>query len=410
MRLVLYALLATLFVVATDAQAQSVRPPEDAAGAVEQGGGMDTLEDILARQRGEGTERDRRPAPSLGTTAADNAAQLGVQLSGGNTNREIWEEVRFGGQSVTSSAHGPGSKVLVQSGGMEWLQLREGPLRTYGGWFLVAVVIILAAFYLIRGRIRIDHGRAGWTIVRFRAVERFAHWLLAVSFLILAFTGLFVLFGRNGLMGWMGQEAYASSAIVTKWVHDNVSWAFMVALVMVFVFWVVHNLPSRTDLAWIRHGGGFFGGEHPPSKKFNLGQKLIFWSVIVFGASISASGLSLLFPHELPMFAKTFGAMNNLGIPSLLGREAFPTELSPQGEMQLAQLWHSIVAFVLMGIIIAHIYIGSIGMEGAFQAMGSGRVDANWAREHHSLWAEKKIADDKRPRETSTGASATPAE
>ena len=185
------------------------------------------------------------------------------------------------------------------------------------------------------------------------------------------------------------------------------SWS---ALVMVFVFWVVHNLPSRTDLAWIRHGGGFFGGEHPPSKKFNLGQKLIFWSVIVFGASISASGLSLLFPHELPMFAKTFGAMNNLGIPSLLGREAFPTELSPQGEMQLAQLWHSIVAFVLMGIIIAHIYIGSIGMEGAFQAMGSGRVDANWAREHHSLWAEKKIADDKRPRETSTGASATPAE
>ena len=46
--------------------------------------------------------------------------------------------------------------------------------------------------------------------------------------------------------------------------------------------------------------------------------------------------------------------------------------------------------FVLMAIIIAHIYIGSIGMEGAFDAMGEGHVEEQWAAEHHSLWYEKK--------------------
>ena len=54
--------------------------------------------------------------------------------------------------------------------------------------------------------------------------------------------------------------------------------------------------------------------------------------------------------------------------------------------MQLSQLWHAVVASVMIAIIIAHIYIGSMGMEGAWDAMGSGMVDENWAREHHGLW------------------------
>jgi formate dehydrogenase subunit gamma len=212
-------------------------------------------------------------------------------------------------------------------------------------------------------------------------------------------------------MDWIGRETYASVAHWTKLLHDNVAWAFMVALVLIFVFWVAHNLPSRTDLTWIRYGGGLLGGStHPPAKKFNLGQKLIFWSVIILGVSISASGLSLLFPYDLPMFAKTFAILNDVGVPGWFGQAPYPTALVPQEEMQFAQLWHSIVAFVLIAIIIAHIYIGTIGMEGAFSAMGSGRVDANWAREHHSIWAEKKIAEGEAEQQPATAARATPAE
>ena len=140
-----------------------------------------------------------------------------------------------------------------------------------------------------------------------------------------------------------------------------------------------------------------------------LRQKIIFWSVILLGASISLSGLSLLFPFELPLFAKTFAALNDWGITGLLGMDPLPTVLSPQEEMQFAQAWHAIVSFVLMAIILAHIYIGSVGMEGAYDAMGSGEVDEAWAHQHHSLW----LQDVKAKREAkgeSAPSDATPAE
>ncbi|MDJ0860354.1 MAG: formate dehydrogenase subunit gamma, partial [Dinoroseobacter sp.] len=139
------------------------------------------------------------------------------------------------------------------------------------------------------------------------------------------------------------------------------------------------------------------------------GQKVIFWSVILLGGSISASGLSLLFPFELPMFAATFEKLNAIGLPQLLGFGELRTELAPHEEMQYAAAWHAIVSFVLMAIIIAHIYIGSVGMEGAYDAMGSGQVEEQWAKEHHSLWVEEVKAKEASDAGKG-GAAATPAE
>ena len=366
-------------------------------------GGAQTLEDILRRQRGEEIDDSfRREAigdPEGGAPATDQLGTLG-----GASDPELWRALRYGEADVTSQVRNPGATLLVQDSGMRWLEFREGPLRTYGGYFLLATIGLLALFYLVRGRIRIEHGRAGVTIVRFKAIERFAHWLLAGSFILLGITGLVVLFGRNGLMDWIGKENYATLALASKWVHNNISWAFMLALVMVFVLWVIHNIPNRTDLVWFAKGGGIIGKGHPPAKKFNAGQKLIFWSVIVLGGSISASGLSLLFPFELHMFAPTFAKLNALGAPGWFGMDPLPETLTPHAEMQLAQAWHAIVSFVLMGIILAHIYIGSLGMEGAYDAMGSGEVDLNWAKEHHSLWVEEVQAKEGKAPEQATPA------
>jgi formate dehydrogenase subunit gamma len=366
-------------------------------------GGAQTLEDILRRQRGEDIDdsfrRDAIGDPDGGAPATDQLGTLG-----GASDPELWRALRYGEADVVSQARNPGATLLVQDSGMKWLQFREGPLRTYGGYFLLGTIVLLALFYLIRGRIRIEHGKAGVTIVRFKAIERFAHWLLAGSFILLGITGLLVLFGRNGLMDWIGKENYATLALASKWVHNNVSWAFMLALVMVFVLWVIHNIPNRTDLVWFAKGGGIIGKGHPPAKKFNAGQKLIFWSVILLGGSISASGLSLLFPFELQMFAPTFAKLNALGAPGWFGMDPLPETLTPHAEMQLAQIWHAMVSFVLMGIILAHIYIGSLGMEGAYDAMGSGEVDLNWAKEHHSLWVEEEQAKEGKAPEQATPA------
>lgn len=368
-------------------------------------GGASTLEDIMARQRGEEVDDSfRRSATGDPDSAASMTDQLGTL--GGSSDPELWRALRYGSADVTVSTLDVRGRVLIQDGGMWWLNVRQGPLTQYGLWLLAGTLITLALFFVLRGRIGIEGGKTGRTIERFKFVERMAHWTLAGSFLLLGATGLITLVGRKFIAPLLGLEMNAVLLTISKYIHNNVSWAFMVALVFVFVIWVWHNLPDRTDLVWIRQGGGIIGSKHPPAKKFNFGQKMIFWSVIVLGASVSVSGLSLLFPYEITIFASTFGHLNDWGLTALVGQDALPTQLSPQEEMQYAQLWHSIVAFAMMAIILAHIYIGSVGMEGAYDAMGSGEVDVAWAEQHHSIWLEEVQDEQKAPART----AATPAE
>lgn len=376
-------------------------PPVDRSAT----GGAQTLQDILERQKGVAIDDSFRS----GVTGADNVvppATSPLATRGGPSDADVYRGIRYNTVDVRVSNGGPASGVFIQDGGVRWLTLRSGPVRTYGGYALLGMIGLLALFYVLRGRIMVDGGLAGITIERFKPVERFGHWLIAGSFVLLGITGLLTLFGRVALIPVFGHEAFTILAIGAKWIHNNVSWAFMLGLVLVFVMWVAHNIPNRLDLIWLAKGGGLFSKHsHPSAKKFNAGQKLIFWSVILLGASISVSGLSLLFPFEMPLFALTFEKLNALGIPGLLGLEALPTALAPQEEMQLSQIWHVIVSFALMVIIIAHIYIGSVGMQGAYDAMGDGDVDLEWARQHHDLWVEEVQA-----KQSASGKSATPAE
>ncbi|MFT6222179.1 MAG: formate dehydrogenase subunit gamma [Paracoccaceae bacterium] len=395
----LFLKVLTLVLCAGMASAQDTAPVDRSVT-----GGAQTLDDIMARQNGvridDAFRRDETGNP-------DNAAGIVNQLGtlGGSSDPDLWRAMRYGSADTTISAGGIEATVLIQDGGMRWLEFRSGPLATYGGYVLAGTIALLAVFYLIRGRIRIDGEITGRKIERFKAFERFGHWLLAGSFILLAITGLVSLFGRMVLIPVFGHESFSILAIASKWVHNNVSWAFMIALVMIFFMWVIHNLPDKTDIMWLVRGGGILGGGHPPAKKFNAGQKLIFWSVIVLGTSISVSGVSLLFPFELHMFAPTFAKLNELGIPDLLGLAAFPEQLAPHEEMQMSQMWHAIVSFGLMAVILAHIYIGSVGMEGAYDAMGTGHVEEQWAREHHNLWVEEVEA-----KKAAAPKGATPAE
>lgn len=357
-------------------------------------GGAQTLDDILARQRGEHVDPAfRRDAIGTPDAARPEGAPLGTL--GGQSDAEIWRALRYDRADLRVSSRVPAADVAIQDGGMRWLRFRAGPLLHWGGYLLLGVLAVLVLFYLLRGKIRIDGPKTGRLILRFSSIERFAHWLLAGSFLVLAVTGLWMLFGRLALIPLMGKEAYAPIAHVGKWVHNNISWAFMLGLVMVTVFWIAHNIPNRHDLKWLALAGGLFTkGVHPPARKFNAGQKLIFWGVVVLGVSISLSGLSLLFPFDMPMFAATFHKVNALGLPELFGMNPLPETLLPHQEMQLAQAWHAIVAFLFIAIILAHIYLGTVGMEGAFDAMGTGRVDEQWAKEHHGLWYEEVTGRD----------------
>jgi formate dehydrogenase subunit gamma len=262
--------------------------------------------------------------------------------------------------------------TLQQPQGRDYRGFHEGMLPWIGGIAIVGMLILLALFFFIRGRIRTQAPESNVRILRFNALERLTHWMTATAFIVLAITGLNFIFGKRLLMPLIGPDAFSTWSIWAKYAHDFVSWAFMLGVLVMLVAWVWDNLPDRYDAHWLKVGGGFFDKSnrtHPPAARFNTGQKLIFWAVVLGGIALTASGIFMLFPFS-------FADING---------------------MQTAQYVHATVGVLMIAVIIAHIYIGTLGMEGAYEAMGSGTVDLNWAKEHHSVWVEKQAAKDRVP-------------
>jgi len=235
------------------------------------------------------------------------------------------------------------------------------------------MLALLAIFLMVRGRIRVHRGFSGKTILRFASFERFTHWLTASCFIILALSGLNVSFGRTLILPVFGPEAFANMSAWAKLAHNYLAFPFMLGLVIMFLIWIKDNIPSKLDLEWIKQGGGLLSeGKHPPARRFNAGQKGIFWIVIIGGALMSVSGWFLLFPY-------------------------LPANVTA---LQLWTVIHAVIAMLFIAAMLAHIYIGSVGMEGAFDAMGTGEVDLNWANEHHALWVEEQRAKGEAPVDT----------
>ncbi len=313
--------------------------------------------------------------------SAQTAGSVPGNWSGNVSDAEIWRQVRRGVEGTVSI---PDKKAgtLVQSEGDNWRAFKNGWLSNFGGWLLLISIVVIAAFFLVRGRISIDAGpdMMGRTIERFNALERFTHWLTASSFIMLALTGLNLLYGRYILKPVIGADAFAALTQFGKFTHNYIAFAFMLGIFMMFVLWVRHNIPNMNDIRWLSVGGGLLSkGVHPPADRFNAGQKIIFWLIILGGTTSSLSGLALIFPFEITPWAATFTFMNAFGFD-------LPTQLTALQETQVSALWHGFTALVLISVVIGHIYIGSLGMEGAIAAVGTGHVDLNWAREHHGLW------------------------
>jgi formate dehydrogenase subunit gamma len=268
--------------------------------------------------------------------------------------------------------------VLIQPAGRTWDYFHEVLLHRGGAIVLLGMIAILAVAYLILGRLRITEGRSGRKIIRFKAFERFSHWLTAASFVVLGLTGLNITFGKILLLPLIGPDAFSSVSEAAKYAHNFTSFSFVAGLVFIIVIFFRDNLPERVDLEWIRQGGGFIKNRHAPASRFNPGEKAVYWLSLAAGAVVSVSGFVLLFPF-------------------------YGTNIA---DMQVAQAVHAIVAVLFVALILGHIYIGTLGMEGAFEAMGTGEVDLNWAKEHHDVWLARKLASEDRQEQV----AATPAE
>ena len=258
--------------------------------------------------------------------------------------------------------------VLIQPAGRTWDYFHEVLLHWGGAAVILGMIVILGAALLVMGRLRITAGRSGQKILRFKAFERFSHWLTAVSFVVLGLTGLNITFGKILLLPLIGPDAFSSVSEAAKYVHNFTSFAFVAGLILIAVIFFRDNLFEKVDADWLKQGGGFIKSRHAPAGRFNLGEKLVYWLSLAAGVAISVSGFLLLFPF-------------------------FGTDIA---DMQLAQVIHAVVAVLFIALILGHIYIGTLGMEGAFEAMGTGEVDLNWAKEHHDRWLAQRLASEDR--------------
>lgn len=280
-----------------------------------------------------------------------------------SVTEDFWSRIRYGAEGNVAL---PGSEqgVLIQSAGWDWQIIRNEQVIRYGGQLLLAVLAAIALFYLARGRIKIHSGRSGRVIPRFTLAQRIAHWFAATLFVLLAISGLIILFGKDVLMPVLGPHAFALVTSAAMQGHNLFGPLFLPAVLAIMVLFIKGNAPRLVDISWLLKAGGLFGG-HASSGKYNAGQKIWFVLTIVLGLAISVSGFLLLFPDYL----------------------------GDRNQAQLANLAHGIAAVIFIAVGIGHAYIGSIGMEGALEAMSTGTVDENWAKEHHDLWyAEHKGA------------------
>ena len=313
----------------------------------------------------------------VAASAPCNAQQVNPTASSVKEQQLLQELNRIQGRvSIPDRRSG----VLEQPAGRDWREFRNVTLRWIGGIAILGVIAVLVIFYLTRGMVRLESGRSGRTIVRFTAFERFVHWMTATCFIVLAISGLNITFGRPLLLPLIGFEAFSEWSQWAKYAHNYLSFPFTIGVVLIFLMWIAGNIPNKVDVEWLKRGGGIVGHDHPPAYRFNAGQKAIYWIVVLGGGAVAVTGYELMFPFYLS------------GIEG----------------MQLAQVVHSIVAVLFIAAMLAHIYIGTLGMEGAFEAMGTGEVDLNWAREHHSLWVEEEQAKGHAP--SASVPRATPAE
>jgi formate dehydrogenase subunit gamma len=274
--------------------------------------------------------------------------------------KELLKELqRIQGRSTLPDTR---TAVLEQPDGRSWREFHQVTLRWIGAIAILGMLAVLVLFYLIRGMVRIQGGRSGRTLVRFNAFERFVHWMTATSFIVLAVSGLNITFGKELLTPLMGPASFAEWSQWAKYAHNYLSFPFTLGVVLMFLMWIAWNFPSGVDFRWVAQGGGLVGSSHPPARRFNAGQKVIYWVVVLGGGAAAITGYLLMFPF-------------------------YATDIAG---MQTAQMVHGIVGLLFVAIMLAHIYIGTIGMQGAFEAMGRGEVDVNWARQHHSLWLEKE--------------------
>lgn len=277
-----------------------------------------------------------------------------------NPRGETWRGVRQGDGGYTSASGPFTTNTLIEGGGENWRNARNGPVAGLTPWLMAVALLAIGLFHVFVGRNRLEEPRSGDRVQRWTGWERGLHWFTAVSFILMAITGVSLLFGRAVLIPVMGPEGFAAWAGLAKSAHNLLGPLFTVGVLLIVVTWMKHNIPNRTDIEWFKKGGGMFG-KHASAGRMNGGEKVWYWFIATAGVVVCVTGLILDFPN----FAQS------------------------RGVMQVSSLIHAVVSIGWIALAFGHVYIGTLGTEGALEGMTTGYVSEEWARQHHNLWLDE---------------------
>ncbi|MBB3330427.1 formate dehydrogenase subunit gamma [Halomonas campaniensis] len=296
--------------------------------------------------------------PVLAQADPDREAATAV----GGVSPDTWRQVRSGevGPNFRDS-RADSTYNLINASGESWRQLRNRWVSPFGLIAVGGMIVVIALFYVIVGRKDLSEPRTGRKLLRWPLVVRSIHWTVATLFIVLALSGLNLLYGKFVFRPLFGDAVWGAMISASKVAHNYLGPLFGILLVVLLARVLKHNWPKRHDLAWFRQGGGLVGKGHPDAGFANGGEKLWFWLLATAGLAVVASGFVLDFPN--------YGQSRDT--------------------MQWANIIHAVGALGLTAVALGHIYIGTIGSEGSLEGMTTGYVDETWARDHHNLWYEE---------------------
>ncbi len=305
-------------------------------------------------------------------------AQQGSGDTATNPRADYWRAVREGVHGTTT-VKGQETGVLIQNGGENWQELRNGPIAFFGGSLIIAALVALAAKHIVFGKQKLEDP-TGRKMTRWTAFERVMHWYVAILFVILSVTGLSLIFGRTVLIPLLGKEGFAAWAQIAKPVHDYLALPFTAGLVLMLLIWIPKNIFRGYDFQWMKSLGGAIGKGHPPAGFANAGEKIFFWILFFGGIVLMVSGFYLLFPN--------------------MGWE--------RSSMQLAHIAHAVSGLGLIAVSLGHMYLGTFGVEGVLEGMIGGEVDEAFAKQHHNVWYDE-VKSGSASRDTARAAGSTSA-
>lgn len=216
--------------------------------------------------------------------------------------------------------------------------------------FLLIVILVPLSFFghfIIVGQRKFNHHKKLKVFSKFNII---VHWGAAIPFILICLTGLIMIFGSH-----LGGGSFVRFA---RDIHGLSTLIFIIFGILMFCMWFKESLFKKYDIGWFKMMGGYLSQENVPvpAGKFNAGQKMWFWIATIGGAIMAITGGIMFFQY---------------------------TDINT---LRLVAIIHNVIGFVVIAMLITHIYMALFAIEGAIESILNGNMGEEELSILHSIY------------------------